>query len=281
MIGHIFDIDVLITIDSKPWVIDKNNPNIPLLKLNKSDFNLIKNGVYKSQGNKLEYNGKIFWLPNVLFNKIKVIAKNKKISIADIAISMQEFLNKDIIENIKYDINYEAISHLKNKSDDVYLICSINTERNYKIMIDRLLEKLADEGILIKKFYYLNETFYNGANDNVIFKKGTICLQHLVGYEIKNEVFIDKPTNKYSKLYFYDDDFDTLKMTSEINSFLRTILLKTELGLREVVKEDIVDDKAILVVNKIASNKYNKFITSEVKLSLSNVKKFENFKPKI
>jgi nitrogen regulatory protein PII-like uncharacterized protein len=281
MIGHIFDIDVLITIDSKPWVIDKNNPNIPLLKLSKSDFNLIKNGVYKSQGNKLEYNGKTFWLPNVLFNKIKVIAKNKKIGITDIAISMQEFLNKDVIENVKYDINYDAISHLKNKSDDVYLICSINTERNYKIMIDRLLEKLADEGILIKKFYYLNETFYNGNNDNVIFKKGTICLQHLVGYEIKNEVFIDKPINKYSKLYFYDDDFDTLKITSEINSFLSTILSKTEIGLKEVVKEDIVDDSAILVVNKIASNKYNKFITSEVKLSLSNIKKFENFKPKI
>jgi nitrogen regulatory protein PII-like uncharacterized protein len=281
MIGHIFDIDVLITIDSKPWVIDKNNPNIPLLKLSKSDFNLIKNGVYKSQGNKLEYNGKTFWLPNVLFNKIKVIAKNKKIGITDIAISMQEFLNKDVIENVKYDINYDAISHLKNKSEDVYLICSINTERNYKIMIDRLLEKLADEGILIKKFYYLNETFYNGNNDNVIFKKGTICLQHLVGYEIKNEVFIDKTINKYSKLYFYDDDFDTLKITSEINSFLSTILSKTEIGLKEVVKEDIVDDSAILIVNKIASNKYNKFITSEVKLSLSTVKKFENFKPKI
>ena len=52
MTAHIFDIDVLLTTESKPWIIDKNNPNIPLLKLEKSDFNLIKNDVFKKQNNK-------------------------------------------------------------------------------------------------------------------------------------------------------------------------------------------------------------------------------------
>ena len=279
MIGHIFDIDVLMTVSSKPWIINKNKPNIPLMKLSKSDFNLIKNGTYKNQGNKLEYNGKIFWLPIILYNKLKIIAKKQKIGMGDIAISMQEFLNKDIIENVDYNFHYETISHLKNKNEDIYLICSINAERNYKIIVDKLLEKLAEEGMLIKKFYYINETFSNSKMDDIIFKKSVTCIQHLVGYKIKGDKFIDEEITKYDKLYFYDDDFDTLKMTDEINPFLKLILSKTDSGLKEVIKEDVKDNKATFIAKKIASNKYNKFTTSEVKITLNPiVKKFESFK---
>jgi hypothetical protein len=279
MTGHIFDIDVLLTINSKPWIIDKNNPNVPLLKISKSDFNLIKNGVYKSQKNILEYNGKTFWLPNSLNNKLKIMAKNKRINIDNIAISMQEFLNKDVIDNLDYSINFEAISDLKNKNEDIYLICSTNTERNYRTIVEKLLEKLTEEGIMIKKFYYLNEAFYNSNSDEIIFKKALICLKHLVGYEIKNEQFIDNEITKYSKLNFYDDDFDTLKLVDEINSYLGIILSKTDSGIKEVIKEDVRYDKATFIAKKIASNKYNKFTTSEVKLTLNPVvRKFNNFK---
>ena len=99
-----------------------------------------------------------------------------------------------------------------------------------------------------------------------------------MGYEIENDKFIDKETTKYSKLYFYDDDFDTLKMTDEINSFLKYILSKTPTGLKEVIRQNVKDDKAEFFVNKITNNKFNKFTTSDVKLSLSNIVKFENFK---
>ena len=279
MTGHIYDIDVLLTINAKPWIIDKSNPNVPLFKINKSDFNLIKNGVYKSQNNILEYNGKTYWLPNSLNNKLKIMAKNKRINMNNIAISMQEFVNKDIIENIDYKINFDAISELKNKNEDIYLICSTNTERNYRVIVEKLLEKLAEEGINVKKFYYLNEAFYNSNSDDIIFKKALICLKHLVGYEIQNESFIDSQINKYSKLYFYDDDFDTLKMVDEISSFLNVILSKTDSGMKEVIKEDVRDDKAVFIAKKIANNKYNKFTTNEIKLSLTPVvKKYDVFK---
>ena len=279
MTGHIYDIDVLLTINAKPWIIDKSNPNVPLFKINKSDFNLIKNGVYKSQNNILEYNGKTYWLPNTLNNKLKIMAKNKRINMNNIAISMQEFVNKDIIENIDYKINFDAISELKNKNEDIYLICSTNTERNYRVIVEKLLEKLAEEGINVKKFYYLNEAFYNSNSDDIIFKKALICLKHLVGYEIQNESFIDSQINKYSKLYFYDDDFDTLKMLDEISSFLNVILSKTDSGMKEVIKEDVRDDKAVFIAKKIANNKYNKFTTNEIKLSLTPVvKKYDVFK---
>ncbi len=278
MTGHIFDIDVLLTVNAKPWIIDKDNPNVPLLKISKSDYNLIKNGVYKKQNNILEYNGKSYWLPNNLFNRLKVMAKNKRININNIAISMQEFLNKEVIENVDFKVNFEAIKHLKNKNEDIYLICSTNTERNYKKMVEKLMDKLKEEGISIKKFYFINDSFYNANTEDIVFKKAIICLKHLVGYEIQNEQFIDTPINKYSKLEYYDDDFDTLKMVDEINSFLNMVLSKTDNGVKEVVKEDVRDDRAVFIAKKITSNKYNNYATNECKLSLNPiVRKFNNF----
>ena len=278
MTGHIFDIDVLLTINAKPWIIDKDNPNVPLLKISKSDYNLIKNGVYKTQNNMLEYNGETFWLPNNLYNKLKIMAKNKRININNIAISMQEFLNKEVIENIDFKVNFEAIKHLKNKSEDIYIICSTNTERNYKKMVEKLMEKLKHEGILVNKFYFVNDSFSKTDPEEIVFKKALICLKHLVGYEIRNEQFVDTPINKYSKLEYYDDDFDTLKMVDDINSFLSVILSKSDDGIKEVIKEDVKYDRAVFIAKKITSNKYNNYTTSECKLSLNPiVRKFNNF----
>ena len=278
MTGHIFDIDVLLTINAKPWIIDKDNPNVPLLKISKSDYNLIKNGVYKTQNNMLEYNGETFWLPNNLYNKLKIMAKNKRININNITISMQEFLNKEVIENIDFKVNFEAIKHLKNKSEDIYIICSTNTERNYKKMVEKLMEKLKHEGILVNKFYFVNDSFSKTDPEEIVFKKALICLKHLVGYEIRNEQFVDTPINKYSKLEYYDDDFDTLKMVDDINSFLSVILSKSDDGIKEVIKEDVKYDRAVFIAKKITSNKYNNYTTSECKLSLNPiVRKFNNF----
>jgi len=278
MVGHIFDIDTLISVNSQPWIVDKNNPNQPLMKISKTDYNLFKNGVYKKQGNKIEYNGKVYWLPNELFEKLKVIAKNKKIGMLDFAISLKEFLNEDIIDELDFTINWENISGLKNKNEDIYILCSNNTEKYYSKVLEKLMEKLKWEGIDIKKFYFINETFYNVNSDEIIFKKALINLQHLTGYEIQNQKFIDKEVTKYSKLNFYDNDFDTIKMTSEMNSYFRFILSKSDIGLKQVIKEGLDYDKPEFIVNKITGNKYNNIITKSVKIDNSYLMKFENFK---
>ena len=38
------DIDILVNVENKAWIVDKNNPNVPIYKISKSDFNLIKSG---------------------------------------------------------------------------------------------------------------------------------------------------------------------------------------------------------------------------------------------
>ena len=197
MIAHFFDIDTLIKIDNKVWIVDKTNPNIPIIKISTSDFNLIKNGVYKSQGNKVDYNGQSFWLPIDIFNKLKVKLKLNNGNLGNIGISMQEFLNKDIIDNIDFKINLDNISHLKNKTDDIYIICSKQNKKNYETVLNKLEEKLKEEGLKIKNFYYISETFYNQNDDDIRYNKIKLLLQHLVGYRTHINKFTDEEITKY------------------------------------------------------------------------------------
>jgi len=78
MKAHFIDLEIILKLESKPWVVDKNNPNVPILKIEKSDFNLYQSGIYKSHGNKLSFNGKTFWLPNEFMNLLKVKTKKLK-----------------------------------------------------------------------------------------------------------------------------------------------------------------------------------------------------------
>lgn len=277
--SHFFDIDTLIRMNNQAWIVDKNNPNVPIMKISKSDFNLIQSGIYRKQGNKIDFNGKTYWLPIDLINKLKIKAKSYKTEFSNLAISLQEFLNKDIIEEMNFELNLDTISQLKNKTDDIYIICSKQTKRNYQTVIDKLESKLKEEGLLIKNFYFISDNFNNQDKDEVNFKKMRLLLQHLVGYKTDGNKFIDDEITRYDQISFYDNNYDTLKFTDDVNGLLEIILSNTDKGLREVIKENIIDYRPTLLVNKINDNHYNKTETKKIILSLSTlVKTFESFK---
>jgi len=277
--SHFFDIDTLIKLENQAWIVDKNNPNIPILKISKSDFNLIQSGIYRKQGNKIDFNGKTFWLPTELVNKLKIKAKTYKTEFSNLAISLQEFLNKDIIEEMSFELNLSVISELKNKTDDIYIICSKQTKRNYQSLIDKFEEKLKEQGLKVKNFYFISDNFYNIDKDEVNFKKMRLLLQHLIGYKTDGNKFIDEEITRYDQVSFYDNNYDTLKITDDINGLLEVVLSNTDKGLKDVIKEDIIDYKPILLVNKINDNHYNKTETKKIILSLSTlIKTFESFR---
>jgi hypothetical protein len=277
--SHFFDIDTLIKLENQAWIVDKNNPNIPILKISKSDFNLIQSGIYRKQGNKIDFNGKTFWLPTKLVNKLKIKAKTYKTEFSNLAISLQEFLNKDIIDEMNFELNLSVVSELKNKTDDIYIICSKQTKRNYQALIDKLEEKLKEQGLKIKNFYFISDNFSNIDKDEVNFKKMRLLLQHLIGYKTEGNKFIDEEITRYDQVSFYDNNYDTLKVTDDINGLLEVVLSNTDRGLKDVIKENIIDYKPVLLVNKINDNHYNKTETKKVILSLSTlIKTFESFR---
>ena len=113
--AHFFDLNCLLNIPQQAWIVSKNNPNQPLYKISTSEFKLIKSGIYKKKGNKIEFNGSVYYLPDELWNRLKIISSKNNINFSDFVISLQEFLNKDLISSSKYELNLDPILTLKNK----------------------------------------------------------------------------------------------------------------------------------------------------------------------
>lgn len=276
--AHFFNIDTLIKVDSKVWIVDKDNPNIPLFKISESDFNLIRNGIYKSQGNKVEYNGEVYYLPSSISNKLRVKMKLNNTNFDKIGISMQEFMNKEIVNDKDFKINMDIISPLKNTDDDIYIICSSQVRRVYQEIINEFQEKLKDEGLQIKNFYFISDTFTNRDRDDINFKVIRLLLQHLIGYKTDNNKFTDQEIERYNTISIYDNQNDTIKIADESNLVLKSLLNHTDDGLRSVIKEDLIDNRPFLVVNQITDNQLNNKITKKVSIEYTNlIKKFDSF----
>jgi len=279
MKAHFFDIDTILTTSSMVWIVDKTIPNIPIMKISESDFNLIKKGIYKSQGNSINFSGHIYWLPTDLFEKLKIKAKNYRADVSNLAFSLQEFMNKELIENLDYDINLENILHLKNTDDDIYVICSKNTKRNYELMISKIEDKLKENGLIIKKFYYISETFYNRVSDDISHKKVRLLLQHIVGLKTEGDKFTDDKLEEYSELFYYDDEDNAIKLAKDSNKLLTVLLSNTDTKLKEIIKDDLKSKEHTLYVNLITNNKVNRFVTTKVDIQFSNlITVFESFK---
>lgn len=276
--AHFFDLDTLIDVNNKIWIVDKTKPSIPVVKISKSDFNLIKKGIFRKYDQRLNIGGTSYWLPEDLMNSIKIRCKNLKCDITGLSFSMQEFMNPSIIEEMNFDINIQNFEHLKNTRDDIYVICSKNSERNYSSIIEKLKEKLADQGLIIKNFYYLSETFYNRDKDDITHKKVRMLLQHLIGLKTDGDKFTDEEIEEYDRVYFYDDEINAVVLAKDSNKVFEFIVSKTEENLKSRIKDIIKSNDKVVVVRQITNNKINPFIETEVLLEWSNLKKtFESF----
>jgi len=280
MKAHFFDIDVLIKTDSNVWIVSKTKPSIPIIKINQSDFNLIKNGVWLNNGQKIKVNGRDYWFSNELAEllKIKTIKSNNDMS--NLSFSMQEFMNPDILDKVNFEIFNINFEHLKNTKDDVYIICSKNTKRNSDLLIKKLEEKLAELGITVKNYYYITETFFNRNEDDISFKKTRLVLQHLIGLKTEVDKFIQEEISKYDTIEFYDDSKRSLYDVENINDTLKLIISNSDEEIKELVNNRLQDNISV-VVNKVTFNKVNKIISKTIKLGLERIiKTFENFRYK-
>ena len=278
--GIFIDLNVLLEMDSHAWVVDKTNANTPIVKISQSDFNLIKSGIFKKQGNKVDFNGKVYYLPESLMNKIKIKTKSYNINFSNLGISLQEFMNKSLIEKKDFKINEDLIKELKNEIHYIYIIFSNQTKRAYETIIEKVKDEFHKNGLKIKTFYPISENFMNQNEDDIKFKKMRLLLQHLVGYKTEGQKFKDEEITRYDQIFYYDNYNETLKITKEMNNLLEFLLSRSDDGLRSVIKENVSDFRPTLWVHKENENKMNKRTSDKVILNISKiVKTFENFNP--
>jgi hypothetical protein len=279
MNAHFLDLNTLITINSKVWIVENTNPNIPLLRISKHEFNLIKKGVYKNFNIKVKLSGNEYWISEEIYNNLKVSCKNKKANIADLAFSMQEFMNPEIIEKGDYQIHIENIRHLKNTQDDIFIICSKNSKKAYDPIIEKLEDKIKELGLTIKKYFFISETFYNKDKSEIVTTKIKLLLQFLIGLKIENNKFINQEIDRYDEVTLYEDDVNTIKMITNANNTLHFLVNNTEESLKEQIRTTIKDKECEILIKQVTFNKANIFIDSKVELQWRNIiRKFESFR---
>lgn len=278
-VGHFFDLNCLFEAEQTAWIVSKSNPNLPLYKITPSEFKLIKSGIYRKKGNKIDFNGTEYYLSDDLWNKLKILSSKNNINFSDFVISMQEFLNKDLIDSVKYKLTLEHILNLKNEMSDVYIICSKQTKGLYDKIINEIKEVLYSNGIKINNFYYLNENFLNQNSDEIVFKKVRLLLQHAIGYKSESDKFTDFEITKYDIIKYYDRNIYIKSIKITIDQVLKSMMKNTDRGLSDVIKDDLKSDNPIIVINKIEDNNYNPMQSVKIDLSLKNlITKFESFK---
>jgi hypothetical protein len=281
MKAHFIDIDLILSTESKPWVIDKNNPNIPILKIDIHDFNLFKSGIYKSQGNKVSFNGKTFWLSNDFMNRLKIKTKKSNINISNLAISLQEFLNKELVENLDSYIDLSLFKDIINTNDDIYIICSKNKKEIFEVQIEKLEKKLKEIGLQVKKYYFITDTFYNKDEDNISYTKSKLLLQHLLGLKTDGDKFTKEKIENYTQINYYDSDQNSISTSRNINQILSNLLIKTESDVRLIIKDEIKNQDNLLLIKEFTGNNANKFLEYMIQIEYSNlIKSFEKFKYK-
>lgn len=259
---HFFDLDdTLWSIDGKSWIIQKDKPNSPLIKLNKLQLTEILNGVYKKQDNSIEYNGKMYWISD---NMLEIInRKNKNLELKDIGLSFIEYTNPDYYKKIHFFI--ENIRHLIGKENiDIGILSARHDVDNDNIVLKSLKNELENIGLEIHKFYYVSDFFENRNTNKVNCDKTKILLEHLTGYHIEDNYFLPIKQNFYQKVHFYDDELQNINMSNNIQSYLDEYLRHTDDEIFNKIKNRIIEKKPILYTHLITNNKLNRFKTTKI-----------------
>lgn len=276
MVAHFFDIDTFILLEQKVWIIDKSKPNSPLIKLSKSDYNVLKNKLFLNQDLKLRIGGEYFYFNQSMFDKIKISCKKYNVDVSNLSFSFDEFKN---IEDSNYTLNLDSIKHLFRTNEIVYIVCSKMKNEFYEKIVEELDNKLRQNGIKPRDYYYLIEnTTKVSDTDEVIYKKMKLFLQHLVGYKTEGLKFVDEKLTEANDVYYYGDNKTDISRMNVFNKLFRKLLSNTDEYLKEIILGSIKETKKTLTTHFVTSNKMNLFDTTSYDLSYNNrLKRFRDF----
>ena len=276
MVAHFFDIDTFIRLEQKVWIVDKSKPNKPLIKLSKSDYNVLKNKLFLNQDLKLRIGGEYFYFNKSMFEKIKLSCKKYNVDVSNLSFSFDEF--KDI-EKSNYTLNLDSIKHLFRNNEIVYIVCSKMKNTFYENLIDKLDNELRKNGIKPRDYYFLVENTTKVLDtDEVIYKKMKLFLQHLVGYKTSDLNFIDEKLTDVDDVYYYGDNRTDISRMSVFNKLFRKLLSNTDEYLKDIILSDVKKIKKTLTTHFVTSNKMNLFDTKSYDLSYNDrLKRFKDF----
>lgn len=261
--NYFFDLDgTLVDCKRFIWVIDKNKPSYPLMKMTPLDFSLIKYNFYKEDGLLVEFDGQSFFISQELFDNIQKI---KKLPIERLGFSFREFKDKKYINSEDFDFLYQNIKHLVGSKTNITFLTARSNRYKHGDFLNKLRFILENLNLKLYKIYFIGKKHEVYHRSYLSFRKALILLEHMIGLKIKNEKFIDKKQDKFDKLYFYDDNDSINEYVNNLQEIFEGVYKNTSSELKQIIMKSL-EEEPILYNNLVYPNLINNFKTQEIKL---------------
>jgi len=266
---HWFDLDgTLWNTNSMWWIVDKNTPAGPLLKVSQYEGNLILSGFYKPDGYRINYNGMEGWLSKETWVKIQRV---KKIKVENLGVSFREYQDDVLIEKQAEGliVHIHRIKHLEGTKDVVNLLTARANKNAHTLLVDKLHKDLASLDIKINEAYFVNDPTVFSMHGSTPEKKMVCILEKIVGHKIDEYAFTTVLVDRYDESHFYDDEDKNIEACQIINKYLAEYLDNTLPWLRQQIVEQIHTRKPKLFLNIVNTNELNPFDTEEIEIKIN------------
>lgn len=284
-----FDLDnTLWYIKSDIWVIDKNKPSDPILKISPIEFALIKSDIYVKDDLPIDYNNERFFISRDMLERI---LRKRKIKLNDLGISYAEFFDDDIMNKKDVQLLLNNIKQLIGKNIEIGVLTARSDRKKHANLLNKLRIKLKEYGLEINKIYFVSESIRTtGHLDKISYDKNKVLLEHLIGLTIENNKFLPIKKEAYDKIYFYDDVKSNILNVNNLQEYFDFLVRNSDNECIEFINNRLQNNNTLLLItNLITNNELNPFETKIIKL-LPPIKyplrvqdnkltvKFENFK---
>lgn len=262
----LFDLDnTLWYIKSDIWVIDKNKPYEPIIKIDPIQFSLIKSGIYIKDDILIEYNNERFYISRDMMERIQRKAKN--IRLGNLGISYSEYFDDNIINKQDVQLLLNNIKHLIGKDIEIGVLTARSDRKKHANLLNKLRLKLQEYGLEISKIYFVSESIRSiGFFDKVIYDKNKVLLEHLIGLTIEDNRFLPIKKEAYDRVYFYDDIKSNILNTNNLQEYFDYLVRNSESEVVEYINTRLSNATPTLVTNLITNNELNPFEINTVKL---------------
>lgn len=262
-----FDLDnTLWYIKSNIWVIDKNDPTYPILKISPIEFALIKNGIYVKDDILIEYNNERFFISIDMMERIQ--RKKKNIRLSNIGISYREYFDSEILNKKEVKLLLNNIKHLiGNNKIEIGVLTARSDRKKHANLLNKLRLELKGYGLEISKVYFVSDAITFSSQDKVTYNKNRVLLEHLIGLTIEDNKFIPVKKEKYNKIYFYDDTKTNFLKVNKLQEYFDFLIRNSEQECIDFINNRFENNTLLLYNNLITNNEINPFETNIIKLA--------------
>ena len=255
-------------VDNKPWIIKKNDPEKPLLRLNTEEKILLESGV--NGGDFIvEHCGKTFRLWPEIIEKINKIGK-RKFKAENLGVSYIEYVwppeFKKQVESMQ--INKVALQYIKNQGGDNVILSARCNVNKHLVLLNKLKDEANKQALYFKDIVFVGISNLYADKEYVASKKVLNILEALIGFKIDQikKRFLDVKTSSYLVANFYDDEPLNLSNAENIQSYLNFFFFNSDQYVRDKILMRLNQTDLILHIFMATGNKILPYKESIVKL---------------